>query len=53
MYSYYLAVPITVATKFKTWNVFALSDTGVVGLIHARSMNLCLRLFCVCVALCR
>jgi hypothetical protein len=42
-----------VAERSKAWNVFASSNTGIVGSNTTRFMDVCLRLFCVCVVLCR
>jgi hypothetical protein len=41
--------PITVAARSKEWNVFARSNTGIVGSNSIQDMDVCLRLFCVCV----
>jgi hypothetical protein len=43
--------PITVAALSKTWTVFSCSNTGIVGLNPTRGINVCVRLFCVCVVL--
>jgi hypothetical protein len=43
---------ITVAARSKAWTVFARSNTGVVGSNDTRDMDVCVRLFCVCVVLC-
>jgi hypothetical protein len=40
---------ITVVARSKAWNVFACSNTGIVGSNPTEGMNVCLRLFCVCV----
>jgi hypothetical protein len=45
--------PVTVAMRSKAWNFFARLNTGIVGSKPARGMDVCLRLFCVCVVLCR
>jgi hypothetical protein len=45
--------PITVAARSKAWNIFARSNTGIVVSNPAQGMDVCLRLFCVCVVLCR
>jgi hypothetical protein len=42
----------TVAARSKTWTVIALSNPGIVGSDPTRSMDDCVRLFCVCVVLC-
>jgi hypothetical protein len=44
--------PITMATRSMAWTVFARSNTGVVGSNHNQGMNVCVRLFCICVVLC-
>jgi hypothetical protein len=44
--------PITVAARSKPWNVFARSNTGFVGLNPTLGIDVCVRLFCVCVVLC-
>jgi hypothetical protein len=44
--------PITVAAQAKAWTVFARSSTGIMGSNPTQGMNVCVRLFCVCVALC-
>jgi hypothetical protein len=41
--------PITVAARSKAWNVFAHSNTGIVGSNPIQGMDVCLRLFFVCV----
>jgi hypothetical protein len=46
-----LGVPITVAAPSKARTVFARSNTGIVGSNLTRSLDICVRLFCVCVAL--
>jgi hypothetical protein len=43
--------PITVAAWSKAWTVFALSNTGVVDSNPTGDMDVCVRLFCVCVVL--
>jgi hypothetical protein len=40
--------PITVAARSKAY-VFARSNTGIVGSNPIQDMDVCLRLFCVCV----
>jgi hypothetical protein len=42
-----LAMPVTVAARSKAWTVFARSNTRVVSSNHTRSMDVCVRLFCV------
>jgi hypothetical protein len=44
--------PITEVTRSKAWTVFARSNTGIVGSNPTRGMDVCVRLFCVCVVLC-
>jgi hypothetical protein len=44
--------PITVATRSEAWTVFARSNTGIVDLNPTRDMDVCVRLFCVCLVLC-
>jgi hypothetical protein len=46
-----LGRPIIVVARSKTWTVFARSNTGVVGSNPTQGMNICVRLFCVCVVL--
>jgi hypothetical protein len=45
-------MPITVAVLSNAWTAFARSSTGVMGSNPTRSMDVCMRLFCVCVVLC-
>jgi hypothetical protein len=40
---------ITVAARSKARNVFASSNTGVVGSSPTQGMDVCVRLFCICV----
>jgi hypothetical protein len=44
--------PITVVARSKAWTAFACSNTGIMGSYPTRSMDVCVRLFCVCVVLC-
>jgi hypothetical protein len=44
-------LPIRVVAKSKAWTVVARWNTGVVGSNPTRSMDICVRLFCVCVVL--
>jgi hypothetical protein len=44
--------PITVAAPSTAWIVFARSNTGIAGSNPTRGMDICVRLFCVCVVLC-
>jgi hypothetical protein len=45
-------LPITVAARPETWNVFVRSNTGIVGSNPTWGMDDCIRLFCVCAVLC-
>jgi hypothetical protein len=42
-----------VAVRSKARNVFARLNTEIVGSNPARDMDVCLRLLCVCVVLCK
>jgi hypothetical protein len=42
----------TVAARSKAWTVLARCSTEIVGSNTAGDMDVCVRLFCVCVALC-
>jgi hypothetical protein len=44
--------PITVAARSEAWTLFASSYTGIVGSNATQGMDVCVLLFCVCVALC-
>jgi hypothetical protein len=44
--------PITVVTWSKAWNVFALSNAGIVDSNPTQGMDACVRSICVCVVLC-
>jgi hypothetical protein len=44
-------VPITVAARTEACTVFARSNVGIVGSIPTQGMDVCVRLFCVCVVL--
>jgi hypothetical protein len=48
----YGVMPITMATRSKAWNVFVRSNAGIMGSNPIRSMDVCVRLFCVFVVLC-
>jgi hypothetical protein len=48
----FLLRPVTVAAPFKAWTEFARSHTGIVGSNPTQSMDVHVRLFCVCVVLC-
>jgi hypothetical protein len=41
--------PVTVAARSKAWTVFAHSNAGTVGSNTTQDMDVCVRLFCVCV----
>jgi hypothetical protein len=45
-------VPITVAARSKAWTALARSNTGNVGYNSTQGMDVCVRLFCVCIVLC-
>jgi hypothetical protein len=51
-YHYVFEGPITVTTRSKAWTVFARLNAGIVGSNPTRGMDVCVRLFCVCVDLC-
>jgi hypothetical protein len=40
------------AARFKIWTAFDRTNTGIVGWNPTRGMDVCVRLFCVCVVLC-
>jgi hypothetical protein len=44
---------ITVVEYFKARNVFARSNSWIVGSNHNQCMNICVRLFSVCFVVCR
>jgi hypothetical protein len=44
--------PITVAARSKTWTVFARPYAGIAGTNPTQVMDICVRLFYVCVVLC-
>jgi hypothetical protein len=44
--------PITVAVRSKARNVFARSNTGIVGSNSTKGMDVCVHIFCVRVVLC-
>jgi hypothetical protein len=46
------AAPITVITRSKAWTDFARSNAEIVGSNPTQGMDVCVRLFCVCVVLC-
>jgi hypothetical protein len=41
-----------VPARSKAWTVFARSNTGIVGSNPTQGMDVCVRLFCVCVVMC-
>jgi hypothetical protein len=43
---------VTVAARSKAWTVFDRSNTGILGSNPTQGMDVCVRLFCVCVVLC-
>jgi hypothetical protein len=43
---------MTVAVRSKAWTVFAPSNAGIVVSNPTQGMDICMRLFCVCVVLC-
>jgi hypothetical protein len=45
-------VPITEAARYNAWTVFAGSNAGIVGSDPTQGMDVCVRLFCVCVVVC-
>jgi hypothetical protein len=47
-----LVPPITVAARSKSWTVFTRSKVWIVGSNLTQGMDVCVRLFCVCVVLC-
>jgi hypothetical protein len=44
--------PITVAARHKAWTVFVHPNTGIVDSNPTWGMDVCVRIFCVCAALC-
>jgi hypothetical protein len=44
---------ITVAARYKAWNAFTRSNVGIVDSNSIQGIDICLRLFGVCVVLCR
>jgi hypothetical protein len=44
--------PITVTARSKEWTVFTRSNAGIVGSNPTQGMDVCVRIFCVCVVLC-
>jgi hypothetical protein len=47
-----ISKPTTGVTRSKAWTVFALSKAGIVGSNPTQGMDVCVRLFCLCVVLC-
>jgi hypothetical protein len=45
-------LPITLTARSKAWTVFARSKTGIVCSNPTNGMDVCVRLFCVCIVLC-
>jgi hypothetical protein len=45
-------LPITVAARSKAGIVFARSNAGIVGSNPTQGLDVCVRLFCICVVLC-
>jgi hypothetical protein len=45
-------LPITVAALSKVYNVFAYPNSWILGSNPTQVMDVCVRLFCVCVVLC-
>jgi hypothetical protein len=43
----FVCKPITLTALFKARNIFACSNTGIVGSNPTRGMNMCMRLFCM------
>jgi hypothetical protein len=48
----YSSLPVTVAARSKAWRLFARSNAGIVCSNPTRGMDVCVRLFCLCVVLC-
>jgi hypothetical protein len=46
---YVQELPLTVAARSKAWTVFVRSNAEIVGSNPTQGMDVCLRLFCVCV----
>jgi hypothetical protein len=51
METIFLKKTIRVDARYKAWNIFTRSNTGVVGSNPTGVMDACVRLFCVCVVL--
>jgi hypothetical protein len=47
-----MELPITVGARSKARTLFARSKAEIVGSKHTQGMDVCVRLFCVCVVLC-
>jgi hypothetical protein len=52
LYQAFNGMRITAAARSKTWIVFASSNAGIVGSNPTQGMDVCVRLFCVCVVPC-
>jgi hypothetical protein len=48
-----IPLPITVAARSEAWALLARMNTEIVGSNPTQGVDVCLRLFCVCVVLCR
>jgi hypothetical protein len=48
----FVSVPIAVAGPCKALIFFAHSNAGIMGSIPTQGIDVCVRSFCVCVALC-
>jgi hypothetical protein len=44
--------PITVVARSKARTIFARAKTGILGSNPTRGIDVCVRLFCVCIVLC-
>jgi hypothetical protein len=49
---YMVEQSIAVVARPKAWTLFSRSNTGVVGSNPTQGIDICVRLFCVCVVLC-
>jgi hypothetical protein len=47
-----VGLPITVDARFEARTAFVRSNTGILGWNSVRGMDVCIRLFCVCIFLC-
>jgi hypothetical protein len=50
--SVHVIKPIKMATLSTAWTIFARSNTGIVGSNPTQSMDICVRLFFICIVLC-